>query len=201
MTPLPRVILTLSLALSSVLALSQDKSPPIPMFADIATRMVEGGKTDNSRLYLFYFSHSDFECNVRTLVISNLGCSKAADSTPLPFAAPWIGSPGYCDRRHCPEGVGRFSCNRRSLGDRKFEYTFRLPTGLNKDSYSSHRLVMRLNPYRIFEYSGSLANYEGLDRTIKAAQFIPLISATEKYSAQEVDLGCSKVVVPAIQRN
>jgi hypothetical protein len=189
MTPLPRVILTLSLTLSSVPALSQDKSPPIPMFADIATRMVEDGKTDNSRLYLFYFTHSDFEC------------SKAADGAALPFAAPWIGSPGYCDRRYCPEGAGRFSCTRRSLGHGKFEYTFRLPAGLNKDGYSSHRLVMRLKPYRIFEYAGLLANYEGLDRTIKAAQFIPLISATEKYSAQEVDLGCSKVVVPAIQRN
>lgn len=102
MTLLHRVTLALGLALSTFPAFAQDKGPPIPMFADIATRMVEGGKTDNSRLYLFYFSHSDFECNVRTLIISNLACSKTSDGTTLPFAAPWIGSPGYCDRRHCP---------------------------------------------------------------------------------------------------
>ncbi len=202
MTTFSRVLLILGPALFCAPALSQIQRPPIPMFADIATRMVEGGRTDNNRLYLFYFAHSDIdnvECSVRTLVISNLTCSKTSDATALPFATPWIESPRYCDQRQCPEGMGRFSCTRKALGDDKFEYNFRIPAGL-KDGYSSHKLVMRMNPYQIFEYSGSLSDYAGLDRTIQSAKYVPLVSTSDKYWLHEVGLGCSRLAVPAFPR-
>jgi len=194
-----RVLVVLIPAFFCPSVLSQDRDAL--MFANIATRMVENGRTDNDRLYLFYFSYSDFgqvECNVRTLVISNLTCSKTSGVAALPFTAPWIASPGFCDQRYCPDGVGRFSCARKALGDGKFEYTFRVPAGL-AGGYSSHQLIMQTNPYTI-EYSGSLSNYTDLDRTIKSAKYVPLVSTSEKYWLQEVDLGCSRIAVPAIRR-
>jgi hypothetical protein len=107
-------------------------------------------------------------------------------------------APGFCTQRQCPEGGERkLSCNRKSLGGGKAEYTFRIPTGLEQ-GYSSHRLIMQSNPYKIFEYSGSLSNYVGLSRAIKSASYVPLVSTSE-YSLKEVDLGCSKIAVPAIR--
>ena len=196
-----RVFLVLAAALCCLPVLAQDQYRSMTTFANMATRIVEEGKTDTDRLYLFYFSYSDIgrvvECNVRTVVINNLACSSAPGVAVLPYTAPWIVT-GFCDRHYCDEGVGDFSCTRKALGDGKYEYIFHIPSGLER-GYSSHRLVMQSNPYKIFEYSGSLFNYVGLDRTIKSAMYVPLISASDKYWMQEVDLGCSRIAVPAIR--
>ena len=198
-----RVLLVLIPALFCHPVLSQDADLKIGMFANVATRMVENGRTDNDRLYFFYFSYSDFgqvECDVRTLVIHNLTCSVGVAGSPL--SAPWIAPPENCDLRKCPGGgVGqaeRLSCIRKALGDGRYEYTFRMPVGLER-GYSSHRLIMQMNPYQIFEYSGSLSNYAGLDRTIKSAKYVPVVSTSNLW-LQEVDLGCSRISFPTIRR-
>jgi hypothetical protein len=194
-----RVLLVLVPALFCHPVLSQDADLKIGMYANVATRMVENGRTDNDRLYLFYFSYSDFgqvECDVGTLVIHNLTCSSGLAASPL--TAPWIAPPGFCDLRKCPSGEGRLSCTRKALGDGRYEYTFRIPAGL-EHGYSSHRLIMQMNPYQIFEYSGSLSNYAGLDRTIKSAKYVPVVSTSNLW-LQEVDLGCSRISFPTIRR-
>jgi len=188
-----RVLLVLGPALFGSPVLAQDPAPLLS--ANIPTRLVVNGQVDNDRLYLFYFSYVLGECDVQSLIIHNLSCSSDPEKAPPESQAMWISAPEFFNRsRFGGEG---FSCTRKALGDGKFEFTFRIPAGL-EGGYSSHRLTMNVKPYRILDYSGSLSNYRDLRRTIKSASYVPLVSKTNQSRAQEVDLGCSKIWVPAI---
>ena len=190
-----RVFLVLIPSLVCHPVLAQDRDRPPLMSANIATRMVVNGQVDNDRLYLFYFNHVLDECDVQSLIIHNLSCSSDPEKAPPQSRATWISPPEFFNRsRFGGEG---FSCTRKALGDGKFEFVFRIPAGL-EGGHSSHRLIVNVKPYRILEYSGSLSNYRDLSRTIKSASYIPLVSKSAQFWAQEVDLGCSRIWVPAI---
>ena len=204
-----RVLLVAACLIFCGSAISQEPQAPSIMTADIATRMVEDGRTNNDVLYLFYFSHNvimgEVFCSVVTLEIFNPSCSSTLPGVPPGVAlptAPWISKPFFCDQREC--GLGRLSCTRKQLGDGRFEYHFQFPHGLGANGRSSHRMVIQMQPqrskyaYSFQEYSGSLHESEGLDRTIKSAKYAPLLSSPRKNRIQELSLGCSRIALPAI---
>ena len=204
-----RILLVLSTAFFCHSALAMEAQDI--MSFNITTRMLENGETDNDRLYLFYLNYFGYDgyenCEVQSLVIRNLSCSSDPKEALPSSRALWIQKPEFCNRSR--PGCEGFSCTRKALGDGKFEFTFRIPAGLAGSptgsapfsvGHSSHRLIMQFKPYRILEYSGSLSNYTGLDRTIKYASYVPLISNSSEFWGQEVDLGCSRIVVPAVFR-
>ena len=211
-TTFHRVLLVAACFIFSGSAISQERQAPSIMNVDIATRMVEDGRTNNDVLHLFYFSYSvilgEAFCSVVTLEIVNPSCSKTLpgmQGMPLPTSAPQISKPFFCDNREC--GLGRLSCARKGLGDGKFEYNFQFPHGLGANGRSSHRLVIQMQPHRgkyaysFHEYSGSLHESQGLDRTIKSAKYAPLLSSPGRNRIQELSLGCSKISVPALGDN
>ena len=189
-----RTTLAIILAAAFHPVLAQDRVPF--MSFRIATRLVENGKSDNDRLFLFDFSYSDLDpsaCSVQTLVIHNLQCSSNQKVAVLPSTALWT-SQSFCDQRHCGGDLG-FACTRQALGDERFEFRFSTPEGLS--GRGSHRFIMQLKPYKILEYSGSLSNYSDTQRTIKAASYVPITSPSGRW-LHDVNVGCSKIAVPAI---
>ena len=83
----PRYRMVLALTAVALLfpVAAQERDVPW-MSAYIATRLVENGKPDNDRLYLFSFSYSDLDpsaCNVQSIVIHNLRCSNSPHAAPL----------------------------------------------------------------------------------------------------------------------
>lgn len=197
-----RIIITLALILATlpIPAAAQDRDVFL-VSAYVATRLVENGKADDDRLYLFAFSYSDLDpsaCNVQSFVIHNLRCSKSPGVAPLPATALFISPPAYCDKRQCGE-MG-FSCARKSLGGNKYEVSFRTPSGIDLAAgRASHQLVVQRKPYKILEYSGSLSNYSDLTRTIKAATYVPVASSSDA-GLQEINVGCSRLAVPALRK-
>lgn len=198
--PRYRMVLALTAAALFHPVAAQDRDVPW-MSAYITTRLVENGKPDNDRLYLFSFSYSDLDpsaCNVQSLVIHNLRCSNSPDAAPLPSTALFISPPAYCDKRQCGD-VG-FSCTRQALGDGKFEFRFRTPMGLDLAAgRASHQLIVQLKPYRILHYSGSLSNYSDSARTIKSATYVPITSSSDN-GFHELNIGCSRIAVPGIRK-
>lgn len=195
-----RIVLALTAVALFHPVAAQDRDVPW-MSAYIATRLVENGKPDNDRLYLFSFSYSDLDpsaCNVQSIVIHNLRCSSSPDAAPLPSTALFISAPAYWDKRQSGD-VG-FSCTRQALGEGKFEFRFRTPMGLDLAAgRASHQLIVQLKPYRILQYSGSVSNYSDSVRTIKSASYVPIISSSDN-GLQEISVGCSRIAVPAIRK-
>jgi hypothetical protein len=146
--------------------------------------MVQDGKVDRNRLFIFSFTHlPEGYCGVTTITVNNLSCGK--DIAMVGTQGPWLNYE-YCNEAYCGD---EFKCDVRTVSNGRTEITV-------NDREITHRLIVG-DHNRLLDYAGTLSKFSDITRKVETATYIPIISKTfSNYS--DVDLACPKLAVPAL---
>jgi hypothetical protein len=157
----------------------------------VATQMVQDGKVDKDRLFIFYFSYlSNGYCDVQSITFNNLSCSGSSSSALPPSRGFWP-KPEFCNREYCGD---RFSCAIQRVGNDRIELTVKVPIDVNGEL--THKLLVDSRRL-VVDYAGSLSKYSDITRKIETANYVPFKSKSS-YQFQDIDLGCAKMAIPAV---
>lgn len=159
--------------------------------AYVAAQMVQDGKPDKDRLFIFYFTHlPDGHCDVQSITFNNLSCSSSSGMALTPNRGFWP-KPEFCNRAYCGN---QFTCSVQRIGGDGVELTVKVPVAVNGDL--THKVIVDSRG-TVVDYAGSLSKYSDITRKIETANYVPLKSKSY-VQFQDVDLGCAKMTVPAI---
>jgi hypothetical protein len=133
-------ITILVLLLISVPTLSASQSrAQLYVNTHVATQMVENGKTEKDRLFIFYFTYLDNGyCDVRSITFNNLACSATSASALTPNQGFWP-KPEFCNKSFCGD---RFVCSAQPISDKRLELTVKVPVDISGEL--THRVLMSL---------------------------------------------------------
>jgi hypothetical protein len=163
--------------------------------ANIATYMVEDGKVDSDRYFIFYFNYFDLGpkvdliCNVMSITITNKNCTQDT----LGGKGFWL-KPEYSDA--VSNGAENFSCKYRKLNNDTAELVV---TEKETDYQITHRLIQNVKTGLLTDYKGQLTKTSSIAKKILTAEYKPLISKSAFSGGWElVELGCKKTSLPAL---
>jgi len=163
--------------------------------ANIATYMVEDGKVDSDRYFIFYFNYFDLGpkvdliCNVMSITITNKNCTQDT----LGGKGFWL-KPEFSDAVR--NGADNFSCKYRKLNNDTAELVV---TEKETDYQITHRLIQNVKTGLLTDYKGQLTKTSSIAKKILTAEYKPLISKSAFSGGWElVELGCKKTSLPTL---
>jgi hypothetical protein len=160
----------------------------------ITTQQFEDGKVDDSRYFIFYFERGDGYCDVKSLTINNVNCSK---KTSLSQDGSFWVKPEFSNKGSHGE---KFQCKLTKIQSDKFELLIDepiFPTGK-----LIHRVILKDNPIQmteILDYSGVLTKFSNITNKTETVTYKPILK--KSYSDWDsIKLGCNTMSVPILKK-
>ena len=163
----------------------------------VTTQMLEDGKLDTDRLFIFSFRYIDLGskkidtvCEVISITVNNKNCTKPEMSGSK---AIWL-KPEYSSKSY--NGAENFICNYQKISNELAELVI---TEKDTEYQITHRILSDVKTNSLVDYKGQLSKTSSITRKIEAVEYKP-IKAKSALSAgwEEVEIGCNKMAVPVI---
>lgn len=161
----------------------------------ITTQQFEDGKVDDSRLFIFYFEKGDGYCDVQSITLNNINCSKK-NSLLGQVGGFWV-KPEFSNKGSHGE---KFQCKLTKIHKDKFELLIDepiFPTGK-----LIHRVILKDNPIQmseIIDYSGVMTKFSSITNKTETVTYKPVTKKTE-FEWDSIKLGCNTMVVPILKK-
>jgi len=163
----------------------------------VTAHMVEDGKVDESRIFIFGFYYSDPQviegvqypagCTFTALTINNVQCN--SKNSMFYSSAPWT-KIEFCTKDYCGD---KFACQVRAKAPNLVELTVDVPV----DAFQiTHRVTVQ-NGNMAVEYSGWFTKYSDILKGPATARYEPIVTSRGLYT--DVPLGCSKIAAPSVK--
>jgi hypothetical protein len=189
-------LLFLFLVLNPLIIFSK-QDMPYSVQSQVATQMVEEGKVDESRYFIFYFSYSEDYCNVDSITINNANCSKISLGGKKGF---WL-KPEHSSKDFSGDS---FTCKLTKISANKIQLLIEDPVELN--AKLTHRIIFKDNKQIILrdieDYSGVMSKYSTITNKNEVVTYKPITGKFDgsNYGWNSLDMGCKSMTIPIITK-
>jgi len=161
----------------------------------ITTQMIEDGKVNGNKLFIFYFEYSPLSryCSVDSITVNNTQCSRDALGSGKGF---WL-KPEHASKEYSGE---QFKCRLTQQGTDMWEFVVEDPVDVSGKLI--HRVLLR-NESRILreivDYTGQLSKYSNITNRLESVSY-RAISRKSEIPWDALDLGCNKMISPVLKK-
>ena len=186
--------LIISIFLITFVDFSYSQSKDKSVNTQITTQQFQDGKVDDSRFFIFYFQKGDGYCDVQSITINNVNCSKK--SLLGQVGGFWV-KPEFSNKGSHGD---KFQCKLTKIQNDKFELLIDepiFPTGK-----LIHRVILKDNLIQmteIIDYSGVLTKFSNLTNKTEVVSYKPITKKTE-FEWDSIKLGCNTMSVPILKK-
>lgn len=166
---------------------------------NVTTEMLEDGKIDSDRYFIFYFNYLDlgskkFEkiCDVISITINNKNCSRPEMGGNK---AIWL-KPEYSNKSY--NGEENFICNYRKISNETAELVI---TEKSIDYQITHRIIADIKSKLLVDYKGQMSKTSSVTNKIETVEYKPIKSKSSFNGGwEEIELGCNKMTIPVLPK-
>ena len=167
--------------------------------ANVTTQMIEDGKIDSDRLFIFYFNYLDLGskkideiCDVISITINNKNCSRPEMGGNK---AIWL-KPEYANKNY--NGDDNFTCNYRKLSNETAELVI---TEKSMDYQITHRIISDVKNNLLIDYKGQMSKTSSITKKIETVEYKPIkAKSTQNGGWEEIEIGCNKMTIPVLPK-
>jgi len=169
------------------------------MRVDVTTEMLQDGKIDSDRYFIFNFNYLELEsqnfetlCDVISVTVNNKNCSNPEMSGNK---ALWL-KPEYANANY--NGAENFICKYRKISSENAELVITIKSF---DYQIIHRIIANIKSNSLVDYKGQMSKTSSITNKLEAVEYKP-IKAKSSFSAgwETVELGCNKLAIPVLPK-